>query len=76
MRAARFVVDPADPRAPSQALWDELTLDERRVILATLPSEIPLALPEGDPHRLPKSRAIEALSEFYRRLRRRVYLSA
>jgi Uma2 family endonuclease len=44
--------------------------------MASLPSEIPLALPEGDPHRLPKTRAIETLSEFYRRLRRRVYLSA
>jgi Uma2 family endonuclease len=76
MRAARFVVDPRDPRAPSQALWDQLTEAERRDVLAALPSEIPLALPEGDPHRLPKSRAMEALSEFYSRLRRRVYLSA
>lgn len=76
MRVARFVVDPRDPRAPSQALWDQLTESERQEILASLPSEIPLALPEGDPHRLPKTRAIEALSEFYRRLRRRVYLSA
>jgi Uma2 family endonuclease len=76
MRAARFVVDPRDPRAPSQALWDELTESERQEILDSLPSEIPVALPEGDPHRLPKTRAIEALSEFYRRLRRQVYLSA
>jgi len=76
MRAARFVVDPEDPRAPSQELWDELTEAERRSILASLPSEIPLALPEGDPHRVRKTRALEALSEFYQRLQQRVYLSA
>jgi hypothetical protein len=29
-----------------------------------------------DPHRIPKSRALEALGEFYRRLRQSVYLSA
>jgi Uma2 family endonuclease len=47
------------------------------VVLASLPSEIPRAEPpEGDAHRLGKSRALEALGEYYRTLRRRVYLSA
>jgi Uma2 family endonuclease len=77
MRAARFVVNPRDPRAPSREVWAQLTEDERRVVLASLPSEISRAEPpEGDPHRLGKSRALEALSEYYRTLRRRVYLSA
>jgi len=77
MRAARFVVDPLDPRAPSREVWAQLTPSERQTVLDSLPSELPRALPpEGDPHRLPKSRALEALGEFYRRLRRRVYLSA
>src|SRR5262245_56010667 len=77
MRAARYVVDPLDPRAPSPEVWAELTESERRAVLDSLPSEIPLAQPpEGDPHRIPKSRALEALGEFYRRLRRPVYLSA
>lgn len=77
MGAARFVVDPLDPRAPSREVWAQLTESERRAVVSSLPSELPRALPpEGDPHRIPKSRALEALGEFYRRLRRSVYLSA
>jgi Uma2 family endonuclease len=77
MRAARFSVDPLDPRAPSTEVWAQLTAIERQAILDSLPSELPLALPpEGDAHRLPKSRALEALGEFYRRVQRSVYLSA
>jgi Uma2 family endonuclease len=77
MQRARFVVDPRDPRAPAQELWDKLSDEERRQILAELPSEWPRAMPpEGDLHRLPKNRALEALDEFYRRIRRRVYVSA
>jgi Uma2 family endonuclease len=77
MGAARYVVDPLDPRAPSREVWAELTESERRTVVDSLPSELPRALPpEGDPHRIPKSRALEALGEFYRRLRRSVYLSA
>jgi Uma2 family endonuclease len=72
-----YVVDPTDPRAPAQAVWDALSEQERRLVLAELPSEIPLAEPpEGDPHRIPKVRALEALGEYYRRLKRTVYLSS
>jgi Uma2 family endonuclease len=77
MRPARFVVDPHDPRAPSQEVWDRLSDAERRQLVASLPSEIPRAEPpEGDAHRIPKTRALESLDEYYRRIRRRVYLSA
>jgi len=77
MRVPRFVVDPSDPRAPSSEVWEQLTEAERRHVLMTLPSEFPLTEPpEGDPHRLPKERALETLSEFYRSRRRQVYLSA
>lgn len=77
MRAPRFVVDPLDPRAPSREVWEQLTEAERRHVLMTLPSEFPLTLPpEGDPHRIPKERALETLSEFYRSRHRLVYLSA
>jgi Uma2 family endonuclease len=77
MRAAGFVVDPLDPRAPPRDIWARLTEGERRAVVESLPSELPRALaPEGDSHRIPKSRALEALGEFYRRLRRSVYLSA
>jgi len=77
MRGPRFVVDPLDPRAPSREVWEQLTEGERRLVLVTLPSELQGALPpEGDAHRLPKQRALEALSEFYRSRHQRVYVSA
>ncbi len=77
MRAASFIVDPEDPRAPSREIWAQLSDRERQDVLDALPSEAPRGLPpEGDPHRLPKNQALEALSEFFRRVRRRVYLSA
>lgn len=51
--------------------------DERRRVLASLPSDMPRAEPpEGDPHRIPKTSALDALSEYFERIRRRVYLSA
>lgn len=50
---------------------------ERASIVQSLPSEFPSATPpEGDPHRIPKSKALEALGEFFRRMKRRVYLSS
>ena len=77
MSAPRFVVDPLDPRAPSSEVWEQLTEAERRYVLMTLPSEFPLAEPpEGDPHRIPKEKALGTLSEFFRSRQRRVYLSA
>ena len=77
MERRRYVVDVLDPRAPSQEIWDALTEADRDRVVATLPSEIPRATPpEGDFHFLPKARALDTLSEFYRRTRRRVYLSA
>ena len=71
-----FKVDQNDPRAPAQELWDRLTAEQRRAVVAALPSEIPLAMPEGDYHRVPKEKARESLSEHFRRLGRRVYLSS
>ena len=77
MRARRYIVDPNDPRAPSKEIWATLSESERRDVIASLPSEPPRALPpEGDPHRVPKTSAFEALGEFFRSRRRRVYLSA
>ncbi|MCA9607479.1 MAG: Uma2 family endonuclease [Myxococcales bacterium] len=70
-----YVVDPNDPRAPSQEVWDALCEAARRRVLASLPSEIPRATPpEGDRHFHPKRRAREALDEWFRRKGRSVYL--
>jgi hypothetical protein len=72
-----YLVDPADPRAPAEATWDSMTELERASVLTQLPSEVPRETePEGDAHREPKERAVEALREYYRRMGRRVYLSA
>ncbi|HEY3233937.1 MAG TPA: Uma2 family endonuclease [Polyangiaceae bacterium] len=72
----RYEVDPNDPRAPSMEMWERLPPSERRRIIAALPSELELAPPEGDPHRLPKQRALGALDAFFRSTGRRVYLSS
>jgi hypothetical protein len=37
---ARYEVDPLDPRAPPQAVWDRLDAVERARIVASLPGKI------------------------------------
>jgi Uma2 family endonuclease len=77
MPVARYALDPADPRAPTQEQWEAMSAAERRQVLAVLPSELPRrTAPEGDHHRIPKEKAAGALDEFFRRMGRRVYLSA
>lgn len=77
MRPKGYVVVASDPRAPPQELWDQMDEEERRAVVASLPSELPRALlPEGDTHRMPKKRALEALDEFFRRRGVRVYLGS
>jgi Uma2 family endonuclease len=75
--AHAYVVDLGDPRAPTEEQWEKMSAAERAHVVASLPSEFPrLHPPEGDPHRIPKERALESLREYFRRLRRRVYLSS
>ena len=77
MSEAPYVVDPEDPRAPSEAQWARLTEAERHRVANELPSEFPRSEPpEGDLHRIPKEQALDALGEHFRRLRRRLYLSS
>lgn len=77
MRHAGYRLDPNDPRAPTEAQWGLMTERERREAVDSLPSELPrLQPPEGDAHRLPKERALEALREWFRKKRRGIYLSA
>jgi len=73
-----WIVDPNDPRAPAQELWDGMTKEEREQVLAALPAEVPLELhpPEGDEHRVPKERARNALDQFFRTIGRRIYVSS
>ncbi len=77
MAEPRYVVDPDDPRAPPQEVWDALSPEARLEVLASLPSEIPRAHPpEGDPHFRPKVRAREALDDWFRRQGRSVYIGS
>jgi Uma2 family endonuclease len=78
MSALPYRVNPDDPRAPSQEIWDRLTAEEREAILASLPSEFPVseeAAPEGDPHYEAKSRARETLKGYFSRIGRKVYVA-
>lgn len=78
MTQPSWVVDPLDPRAPSEDVWARMTESEREKVVATLPADMPLELhpPEGDPHRKPKEKARDALDAFFRRVGRRVYVSS
>ena len=77
MKTSSYAIDPRDPRAPSVEDWQAMSDAERELTVASLPSELPReTAPEGDVHRDPKEKALEALREYYRRLGRRVYLSA
>ncbi|WP_437915898.1 Uma2 family endonuclease [Sorangium sp. So ce302] len=71
-------IDPDDPRAPPQDLWDRMTLEERQRVLDTLPSEFDVSEaspPEGDFHFNPKVAARDALGGYFQRIGRRVYLA-
>jgi Uma2 family endonuclease len=73
-----FLMDPDDPRAPTEEQWAAMSEKERARVVAMLPSEVPfeLFMPEGDPHRKAKSRAVDALDGFFRRIGRHVYVSS
>lgn len=73
-----WVIDPDDPRAPPQELWDRMTPEERQRVLDTLPSEFEVSEaspPEGDFHFNPKVAARDTLGGYFQRIGRRVYLA-
>ena len=73
-----YAIDPDDPRAPTEEQWAQMSDEERARVVAMLPAEVPfeLFMPEGDPHRKAKSRALDALDSFFKRIGRRVYVSS
>lgn len=73
-----YAVDPEDPRAPPQEIWDELGPMDRKRVEESLPSGVPRAARamEGDPHREGRADALSTLRTFFRRVGRRVYLSS
>ncbi len=79
LHRSAFPIDPEDPRAPSVDQWDALSPEERAAVLDELPSEFPVDEahpPEGDEHRRAKEMATDALSSFFERTGRRIYVSA
>jgi Uma2 family endonuclease len=73
------LVDPDDPRAPTTEQWDALSPEERAAVLDALPSDFPpdeASPPEGDEHRRAKELATDALTTFFERTGRRIYVSA
>lgn len=77
-RPEPWIVDPADPRAPSQELWDRMSESERERVIQSLPSELPLdeaAPPEGDRHFNAKVGVRRTLGRLFERMGRRVYLA-
>jgi hypothetical protein len=73
----RWTLDPDDPRAPPQELWDRMSEDERLRVVANLPSEFEIseaAPPEGDTHYDAVAHTRSALRGHFRRLRRRIYV--
>lgn len=73
-----YRLDPVDPRAPSQEIWDRMSPEERDRVVAMLPIEVPIELqpPEGDYHRLAKTRTTDTLDAFFRRIGRKIYVSS
>lgn len=74
----RYVVDPTDPRAPSQELWDKMTPQERLEVEANLPSEFPYTEahpPEGDVHDDVGSQAKDSLRRFFQRSGKSIYVA-
>ena len=79
MSVDSYRVDPDDPRAPPQELWERLTPEERVRVIDSLPSEFPVSEanpPEGDAHFEAKVRAREVLGGFFSRTGRKVYLGS
>lgn len=71
------MVDPDDPRAPPQELWDRLSDDQRQRIVDSLPSEFPpneAQPPEGDHHTEAVYGARTALRRFFKRGGRSIYV--
>src|SRR5262245_50799729 len=73
-----YSFDPADPRAPSEEVWERMSPEERAQVVAMLPSEFMLEAqpPEGDPHSKAASGTRFTLEAFFRRIGRKIYVSS
>ncbi|TKD10255.1 Uma2 family endonuclease [Polyangium fumosum] len=73
-----YRVEPDDPRAPPEDVWERMSEEERARVVASLPSAFPAseaAPPEGDAHFDAKARTRQTLGSFFQRLGRKVYFA-
>ena len=73
-----YVLDPADPRSPSDEQWASMTPEERARAEDMLPSEPNvdfLPPPEGDEHWEASAEARTTLKSFFRRGGKSIYIS-
>jgi Uma2 family endonuclease len=70
--------DPDDPRAPSEAEWEQMSPEERSRVVAMLPEQPVLSTepPEGDTHSKTASITRFTLDSFFRRTGRKIYVSS
>jgi Uma2 family endonuclease len=76
--AATWTVEPDDPRAPPTEIWEKLTDEQRRVVVESLPSELPpseASPPEGDLHLDAFVEPREALRRWFRDRGRAIYVA-
>jgi len=76
-RPDSFVVDPDNPMAPPQDVWDRMTEAQRRHVIVSLPSEFEPSEampPEGDHHFDAVVSTRSSLRGHFQRLRRRIYI--
>lgn len=74
-----WVIDPDDPRAPPQEIWDQMTPEERQRVVDSLPSELEpseACPPEGDFHFNAKVAVRDTLGGYFQRIGRRVYIAS
>jgi Uma2 family endonuclease len=76
--AVDWTVDPEDPRAPPTEIWNQLTPEQRAIVVESLPSDFPpseASPPEGDLHLDAFTGPREALRRWYRERGRRIYIA-
>ncbi|WP_437727112.1 Uma2 family endonuclease [Sorangium sp. So ce861] len=73
-----WAIDPDDPRAPPQEIWDRMTPEERQRVIDALPSELEsseASPPEGDFHFNAMLAARDTLGGYFQSIGKRVYLA-
>lgn len=76
-RPEPWIVNPDDPQAPPQDVWDGLTEEQRQHVVDSLPSEFPPSEahpPEGDQHTEAVYGARTTLRRFFGKLGRSIYI--